>query len=118
MQMDVVLIATICKAVWVQALLDTQGYQVFYKPKVVTVGIELKTAINPQKYSSREQKIVSESLTISEVRPEISREVQIMVVELPLNAQDSAVKEQVELFGGKIKGTPVLESHRDGPWRG
>ena len=82
------------------------------------MGIKLKTAINPEKFSSREQKIVSESLRIPEVRPEISREVQIKVVGKPFSSPDSVVQEQVELFGGKIKGTPVLETYRDGPWRG
>ena len=44
------------------------------------------------------------------------REVQMMVVGLPFNAPDSIVHEQVELFGGKVKGTPVQGTYRDGPW--
>ena len=117
MQVDIELILTICKAVRITAVLDTQGYQMFYRLKVVTMGIELKTAINPEKYSSRDQKIVSESLTITEVRPDITREVHMKVVGLPFNAPDSVVQEQVELFGGKLKGTPVLQTYRDGPSR-
>ena len=40
------------------------------------------------------------------------------VVGLPFNAPDSVVQEQVELFGGKVKSTPVLETYRDAPGGG
>ena len=47
--MDIELNATIYKAVGLTAVLDTQGYQVFFKPNEVRVCIELKVGINPEK---------------------------------------------------------------------
>ena len=82
------------------------------------MGIELKVGINPEKYGSRERRTVSDSLKIIHTRPEISREVQMMVVGLPFNAPDSLVHEQVELFDGKVKGNPVQGTYKVGPWRG
>ena len=100
------LIETICIAVRLTAVLNTQGYQVFFKTKEEWVGIKLKVGINPEKYGSRKRRTVSDSLTVIDTRPKISREVQMMVVGLPFNAPDSVVHEQVELFGGKVKGRP------------
>ena len=62
------LIETICKAVGLTAVLNTQGYQVFFKPKEVWVGIELKVGINPENDGSRERRTVSDSLTIIQAR--------------------------------------------------
>ena len=82
------------------------------------MGIKQKVSINPEKYGSRERRTVSDSLTIIDTRSEISREVQMMVVGLPFSAPDSVFHEQVDLFGGKVKGTPVQGIYRVGPWRG
>ena len=46
-------------------VLDSKGYQVFYGPKVVTLAIVLKPDINPEKFSSGEQKVVSDQPSIS-----------------------------------------------------
>ena len=86
---------------WGRAVLNTQGYQVFCRPKVVTLVI--KSVVNPEKFSSGEHRMVSDLLMVTEVRPEISREVTMKVFGLPFNAPNSVVQEQVELYGDKLK---------------
>ena len=49
----------ICEVVGIRDVLDNQGYQVFYGPRVVILVVQLKPGINAEKLSPGEQIILS-----------------------------------------------------------
>ena len=78
---------------------------------MVTLAIQLKPGIYPEKLSSGDQRIIRDQLSITEVKPEISRKMTIKVFGMPLNSSDSLVQDLMEFFGGGLKSTaPIMET--------
>ena len=111
-------VAKMCEVIGIRCGGETEGYQVHYGGKSITLSVWAKQAVGLERFVSEQSKVFSENLTITSVRPAISREVSVMVVGLPFNTPDTLIVEYLECFGAKVSGAPFYGVHKNGPWSG
>ena len=112
-------VARVCTLVGIHVGGETEGYQVNYSGKVITLSVWAKPAVSLERFVSEEAKALTPELTITSVRPAVKREVTVLVTGLHFNTSDDMVKEYLECFGAKVSGSePVYGVHKEGPWKG
>ena len=112
-------VAEVCEIVGVRVGVETEGYQTQYRGKVIMLAIWVKEAVSLERFVSEQSKFFSSDMTITSVRPAVTRDVTVLVTGLAFNTPDSQVKEYIECFGAKlVSSDPVYGVHREGPWKG
>ena len=97
-------VASVCQLVGVQVGRETEGYQLHYSGKVITMSVWMKQAVSLEKFIREQRREFTSDLTITQVRPAVRREVTVLVTGLPFNTPDLQVTEYIESFGAKIVG--------------
>ena len=109
----------VCQLIGMRCGAETEGYQVQYRGKYITVSVWAKPRIGLERFNSEGPIVFSEDLMITSVRPAASKEVMVLFTGLPFNTPDEMVKEYLECFGAKLKtGVPTLGRYTGGPWKG
>ena len=85
----------------------------------VVVEIWLKDSIEASKFSSDMWREICPGFDIVSVHPALSKEVTLLILDLPLNTKDSVVIDYVAKFGGKVSPhPPQLVKSKSGLWAG
>ena len=111
-------VASACELIGLSPERDTEGYQVHFRGRYITLSVWAKPHVSLEKFISEETREVGEDLVVTQVRPAIRREVSALVCGLPFNVSDSQVKNYFESFGGKfVKEEAIYGVHKEGPWK-
>ena len=85
----------------------------------VVVEIWLKDNIKASKFSSDMWREICPGFDIVSVHPALSKEVTLLILDLPLNTKDSVVIDYVAKFGGKVSPhPPQFVKAKSGIWSG
>ena len=112
-------VSKICDVIGIRVGSDTEGYQVNYNRKSITVSIWAKKGVSLERFITEHSTEFSSDLTMTQVRPANRRVVTVLITGLSFNIPDSQVKHYIESFGAKMVGVePIYGVYKDGPWRG
>ena len=85
------LVAGICGAVGIRPGVETEGYQVQYRGKNMTISVWAKEAVSVERFVTEESKDYNNDLVITSVRPAVKRGVSVLVTSLSFNIPDGQV---------------------------
>ena len=95
-----------CKIIGIKPIHDTIGCQYLMDRGDIVIEIWLKEDIQASKFSSDMWREICLGFDIISVHPALSREVTLLILDLPLNIKDRVVREYVAKFGGKVNPQP------------
>ena len=108
-----------CRILGIKPIQDTVGCQYFMDRGDVVVEIWLKENIQASKFSSDIWREICPGFDIISAHPALSKEVTLLILDLPLNVKDSVVRDYVAKFGGKLAPQPPLfVKAKSGIWAG
>ena len=108
-----------CRIIGVKPIQDTVGCQCTMDRGDVIVEIWLKDHIQASKFSSDIWREICPGFDIVSAHPALSKEVTLLILDLPLNIKDSVVRDYVAKFGGKLAPQPpLLVKAKSGIWAG
>ena len=91
-------VANVCELVGLRVGVETEGYQAQYSGKGVTLSVWAKHGVSLERFTCMEPREYTRDLTISQVRPAMSREVTVLISGLYFNTPDTQVIEYLERF--------------------
>lgn len=119
MNLDIDLVAKVCKTLAIKHILETQGFLALYSGNNLTLELWLKPTVSGIKFASEEKKPVHEGLVITRFKPQAVTECTLMIMGLPFNRPDTVVQEMVENPGSRmVSPNSTIETKKEGPWRG
>ena len=108
-----------CRVIGVKPIQDTIGCQYLMDRGDVVIEIWLKENIQASKFSSDIWREICPGFDIVSVHPALSKEVTLLLLDLPLNVKDKVVREYVAKFGGKLAPQPPqYVKAKSGIWAG
>lgn len=108
-----------CRIIGVRPIQDTIGCQYLMDRGDVIVEIWLKENIQASRFSSDIWREICPGFDIVSVHPALSKEVTLLILDLPLNIKDKVVREYVAKFGGKLAPQPPqFVKAKSGIWVG
>ena len=91
-----------CRIIGIKPIQDTIGCQYIMDRGDVIIEIWLKDNIQALKFSSDIWREICPGFDIVLVHPALSKEVTLLILDLPLNIKDSVIRDYVAKFGGKV----------------
>ena len=86
-------VAQICDSVGLRVSSETEGYQVVYSGKVITLSVWAKPPVSLERFMSDQPREINSQLIITSVKPAVRREVSVLVTGLHFNTPDEQVRE-------------------------
>ena len=109
-------VSRLCDIVGLKVGDQTEGYQVNYSRKIITLSVWAKQGVSLERCVTEQPKEFTCDLTITQVKPANRRDVLLLITGLPFDTPDTQVKHYVESFGAKIKHIkPIYGVYRRGP---
>ena len=109
----------LCKLLGIRPATDTLGCQYVSERNGTTIEILLKDDIQAARFSTDVWKEICPGFDLISCHPASSKEVSLLVLDLPLGLKDQVVRDYIAKFGGKVfPQPPQLVRSKSGLWAG